>query len=100
MRLFQSAWFLESLATQTLVLFVIRTAGRPWADRPSTPLAVTTVLVVLLGAALPYTPLGPPLGLHPLPPMYFAFLGGVTGTYLVLVDLVKRQIMRRLLPTK
>ena len=39
---FHTGWFVESLATQTLVLFVIRTAGRPWSNRPSLPLASTT----------------------------------------------------------
>ena len=48
--LFQTGWFVESLATQTLVLFVIRTVGTPWRSRPSRPLAVTTVLVVLIQA--------------------------------------------------
>jgi Mg2+-importing ATPase len=96
---FQTGWFLESLATQTLVLFVIRTAGRPWRNRPSTPLAVTTLLVVVGAALLPYTPAGPPLGLEPLPAMYFAFLAIVVLTYLLLVEIVKRRVMRNLLPT-
>jgi P-type Mg2+ transporter len=87
---FQTGWFVESLATQTLVLFVIRTAGRPWRHRPSKPLATTTLLVVALGAALPYTPLGPPLGLVPLPAAYFAFLAVVVLTYLIFVEIVKR----------
>jgi P-type Mg2+ transporter len=95
--LFQTGWFVESLATQTLVLFVIRTVGTPWRSRPSLPLAVTTVLVVLIGVMLPFTPLAATLGFVPLPGAYFVFLGGVTLTYLVLVEVVKRRLMRRLL---
>jgi len=95
--LFQTGWFVESLATQTLVLFVIRTAGNPLRSRPSLPLAVTTVLVVLVGVILPFTPLAVPLGFVPLPGAYFVFLGGVTMTYLVLVEVVKRRLMRKLL---
>jgi P-type Mg2+ transporter len=95
--LFQTGWFVESLATQTLVLFVIRTVGTPWRSRPSLPLAMTTVLVVLIGVMLPFTPLAATLGFVPLPGAYFVFLGGVTLTYLVLVEVVKRQLMRRLL---
>jgi Mg2+-importing ATPase len=95
--LFQTGWFVESLATQTLVLFVIRTAGAPWRSRPSLPLTVTTVLVVLIGVILPFTPLAATLGLVPLPGAYFVFLGGVTMTYLVLVEVVKRRLMRELL---
>jgi Mg2+-importing ATPase len=95
--LFQTGWFVESLATQTLVLFVIRTAGNPLRSRPSRPLTVATVLVVLIGVLLPFTPLAAPLGFVPLPVAYFGFLGGVTLTYLVLVELVKRRLMRTLL---
>jgi Mg2+-importing ATPase len=95
--LFQTGWFVESLATQTLVLFVIRTAGNPLRSRPSLPLAVTTVLVVLIGMILPFTPLATTLGFVPLPGAYFVFLGGVTMTYLVLVEIVKRRLMRKLL---
>jgi Mg2+-importing ATPase len=94
--LFHTGWFLESLATQTLVLFVIRTAGRPWTNKPSVPLVITTLTVVLIGAALPYTPAATPLGLKPLPLTYFVFLGLVVGTYLVLVEIVKEKVMRRL----
>jgi Mg2+-importing ATPase len=95
--LFQTGWFVESLATQTLVLFVIRTAGNPFRSRPSRPLAVTTVLVVLIGVVVPFTPLAATLGFVPLPATYFVFLGGVTVTYLALVEVVKRRLMRRLL---
>src|SRR4030095_5012682 len=45
--LFHTGWFVESLDTQTLALFVIRTAGTPWRSRPSLPLTATTVLIVL-----------------------------------------------------
>jgi Mg2+-importing ATPase len=95
---FQSGWFLESLATQALVLFVIRTVARPWSNRPSTPLAITTLAVVLIAAVLPYTSLGPPLGLLPLPAAYFVFLLAVIGAYLTLVELVKQRLVRHLPP--
>jgi Mg2+-importing ATPase len=93
--LFHTGWFVESLATQTLVLFVLRTAGSPWRSRPSLALTVTTVLMVLIGLGLPFTPLAPVLGFVPLPGTYFLFLAGATLTYLVLVELVKRRLMRR-----
>jgi Mg2+-importing ATPase len=94
--LFHTGWFVESLATQTLVLFVIRTAGNPLRSRPSLPLAATTVLMVLVGMVLPFSPLATMLGFVPLPPAYFLFLGGVTVTYLGLVEVVKRRLMRHL----
>ena len=51
--LFHTGWFVESLAIQTLVLFVIRTAGHPWQSRPSLALATTTLLIVLIGLQHP-----------------------------------------------
>ncbi|HEV2663023.1 MAG TPA: cation transporting ATPase C-terminal domain-containing protein, partial [Ktedonobacteraceae bacterium] len=80
---------------QTLVLLSIRTAGNPLRSRPSLPLTITTLLIVALGILLPYTPLAGPLGFAPLPLLYFLFLGGVMVVYLLLVELVKRRLMRR-----
>ena len=94
--LFHTGWFVESLATQTLVLFVIRTSGHPLRSRPSAALAITTVLMVAIGLALPYSPLAGPLGFVPLPASYFVFLGGATFTYLVLVEFIKRRLLGRL----
>src|SRR5262249_24358194 len=59
--LFHTGWFVESLATQTLVLFVIRTAGNPLRSRPSLALTATTILVVLIGVLLPFSSLAPTL---------------------------------------
>jgi Mg2+-importing ATPase len=94
--LFHTGWFVESLATQTLVIFVIRTGGNPLRSRPSRPLTITTLSVVLVGALLPFTPLASSLGFTPLPPLFFLFLAVATGTYLLLVELGKRWLMRRL----
>jgi P-type Mg2+ transporter len=96
--LFHTGWFVESLATQTLVLFVIRTAGNPLRSRPSAALACTTVLIVIIGLALPLSPLAEPLGFVPLPATYFLFLGAATLTYLVLVEIAKRVLVRHLMP--
>ena len=91
--LFHTGWFVESLATQTLVLFVIRTPRNPLTSRPSLPLAITTVAIVAIGVALPYSPLAGVLGFEPLPAGYFLFLTGATGTYLVLVEIAKRYLL-------
>lgn len=96
-QLFHTGWFVESLATQTLVLFVIRTGGNPLRSRPSLPLAITILLVVIIGTVLPFTPPGWVLGFTPLPALYFLFLLGMTATYLGLVELVKRKLMAQLM---
>lgn len=95
--LFHTGWFVESLATQTLVLFIIRTAGNPLRSRPSRPLIITTLLIVVFGMLLPFTPAANALGFTPLPLTYFLFLFGMTVIYLLLVEVVKRLLMRRLL---
>ena len=89
---FHTGWFVESLATQTLVIFVIRTFGNPLRSKASVALTVTALGVVAIGVLLPFTPLAGVLGFVPLPPLYFAFLGGATLTYLGLVELVKRRL--------
>jgi Mg2+-importing ATPase len=94
--LFHTGWFVESLATQTLVLFVIRTMENPFVSRPSAALTATTLAIVAIGVALPATPLAPLLGFTVPPPSYFAFLVVATLTYLILVEFVKRAVVRRI----
>lgn len=89
--LFHTGWFLESLATQTLVLFVIRTEGNPLKSRPSGWLTLNTLVVVAVGLALPWSPLAGLLGFTALPLPFFLFLGISTITYLFLVELAKRK---------
>ena len=95
--LFRTGWFVESLATQTLVIFVIRTFGSAVRSRPSRALAVTTLSIVALGVALPVSPLGPILGFCRLPASYFGFLAGAVVTYLALVEVTKRLLFARAL---
>jgi Mg2+-importing ATPase len=89
--LFHTGWFVESLATQTLVLFVIRTAGNPLRSRPSRWLTLNTLTIVVVGVLLPFSPLARLLGFTPLPVPFFLFLGISTLTYLLLVEVAKRR---------
>jgi Mg2+-importing ATPase len=91
---FHTGWFVESLATQTLVLFVIRTSKNPFRSRPSGPLMATCLAVVAIGTYLPFSPLAGVLGFTPLPPAYFAFVFVATGVYLSLVEAAKRRLLR------
>ena len=93
--LFHTGWFVESLATQTLVLFVIRTMGNPLKSRPSMPLVATVLAIVVAGIVLPFTSLGLTLGFTPLPAAYFAFLAAATATYLLLAEIVKRRLFAK-----
>lgn len=91
--MFQTGWFVESLATQTLVIFVIRTAGNPFKSRPSLPLFISVCSMVAIGMILPFTSIGAILGFVPLPFNYFVFLIIATLVYLGLVQIVKQRLM-------
>ena len=94
--LFRSGWFVESLATQALVVFVIRTRRVPFVrSRPSRPLLLTTLAVVLVGLALPYSPLASILGFRSLPWLFLVILSVLAVTYLGLAELGKAYFYRR-----
>ena len=94
--LFHTGWFVESLATQVLVIFVIRTRASPFASRPHPALLLTSLGIVGVAMVLPFTPLAGMLGFTPLPPEFFGLLAGLMIVYLVLVEIVKRWFYRRL----
>lgn len=91
---FHTGWFVESLATQTLVLFVIRTPQSPFRSRPSTALFATIVAIVATALWLPFSPFSSDLGFVPLNGPYFLFLFLATMTYLVIVEAAKRYALR------
>jgi len=93
--LFHTGWFVESLATQTLVVFVIRTAGNPLRSRPSGPLLVAVLAIVAIAAVLPYTPVGALLRFTPLPASLLGAIAGLAITYLLVVQGVKTWFYRR-----
>jgi Mg2+-importing ATPase len=94
-QLFRSGWFVESLATQSLVIFAIRTRRVPFLrSRPSLPLTVATLGVVAIGVALPFSPLAPKLGFTSLPATFLAAVAGMVVVYLVLIELGKRRFYR------
>ena len=93
--LFHTGWFVESLATQTLVVFVIRTAANPLKSRPSRLLLISVLAVVVVATVLPYTPLGSLLRFTPLPLSLLAVIGLLAVTYLFLVQAVKSWFYRR-----
>jgi len=93
--LFRSGWFVESLATQALVVFVIRTRRSPFfRSRPSRPLVAATFLVVGVAAALPFSPLASTLGFRSLPLGFLAILAGMVVTYLALAETGKHFFYR------
>jgi len=87
----QTGWFIESVATEILVVFVIRTARTPFfLSRPGKWLVITCLSLTLVGILLPFTPLAAPLGLVAPPPKYFGILVLLIGAYLFLVENSKK----------
>ncbi|MGA9002169.1 MAG: magnesium-translocating P-type ATPase [Pseudolabrys sp.] len=96
--LFQTGWFMESLATQVLVIFIIRTRGSPLRSRPNPVLAGTSLAVAAVGILLPYTAIGRWFGFVPLPLPFLGALGAMVICYLALAEGVKRWFYRRFPP--
>ncbi|MEM2058940.1 MAG: cation transporting ATPase C-terminal domain-containing protein, partial [Thermoproteota archaeon] len=89
--LFQTAWFLESLFTQTLVIFVIRTRRCPFfRSEPSRFLLFSSLVIPALALIIPFTPLGTLFGFVRPPLVFLVFLAGITAVYLMLVEIVKK----------
>ena len=92
---FRTGWFVESIATQTLVIYVIRTRRVPFfKSRPSWPMLLVPTGAALVGAVLPYTGLAHLLGFTPLPTTFFLLLFGMVVVYLLLVELAKTRFYR------
>jgi P-type Mg2+ transporter len=88
--LFQTGWFIESITTQVLVVFAIRTRRSIFRSRPHLFLAAMAVGVVTLAIALPLLPVGRWFGFVAPPPQFFVFLIGATLAYLAIVEVTKR----------
>lgn len=95
-RLFQTGWFVESLLTQTLIVHIIRTRRIPFfGSRASLPMTLTTLVIMAIGAWLPYSPFAGALGMVPLPPVYWAWIIAFLLTYATLTHFVKTWFFNR-----
>lgn len=93
-RLFQTGWFVESLCTQVLVIFIIRTRGSLLRSRPHPVLFASSLAIVAVAAILPFTPVGAYFGFV-APPLYFyLILGIMVVVYLAVVEVAKRLFYR------
>jgi P-type Mg2+ transporter len=94
--LFQTGWFIESIATEILVVFVIRTARTPFfLSKPGKWLLITCLTMTAIGILLPFTPIAEPLGLQAPPFQYFGILIVLIAAYLFLVETVKNVFLKR-----
>jgi P-type Mg2+ transporter len=94
--LFQTGWFVESLLTQTLIIHIIRTNRIPFVEsRASGALLATTLIVCVVGVALPFSPLAPVFGFTPPPPLYWPVIAAFMIAYAVLAHHAKKWFAER-----
>jgi Mg2+-importing ATPase len=94
--LFNTAWFIESLCTQTLVIHIIRTGKIPFIEsKPSQFLMFTSIYIVTIGLVIPFTPLGKLFGFVIPPATYFIALFLIIVSYLFLVQIGKKWFIKR-----
>jgi Mg2+-importing ATPase len=95
--LFQTAWFIESLCTQTLVIFAIRTRKSPFfKSRPSKTLVISSLSVVAVAIWLPFSPLSGLFGFDRyLPITFFLFLAVFVAAYFTMVESLKTLFYKR-----
>jgi len=94
---FRTGWFIESLVTQILMIFAVRTRRHLFASRPHRAVTTLAFGAAALTLALPYLPV---IGqwfefVHP-PAAYFAYLLAVVAAFLVTTELVKRVFYARM----
>ena len=95
--LFQTGWFIESIATQILVVFVIRTFRTPFFfSKPSWQLLSACIALVGVAVGIPFTPLGATLGFVKPPLAYFLVLILLVASYLLLVETVKNIFLKKM----
>jgi Mg2+-importing ATPase len=93
---FQTAWFIESLSTQTLVVFVLRTRKTPfYKSKPGKYLLLSSLSVVALAFILPYTPLGSIFKFSPPPATFYPALAGLIAAYLFLAEAAKKWFTKK-----
>ncbi|WP_454753783.1 HAD-IC family P-type ATPase [Cupriavidus necator] len=94
-RLFHTGWFIESMATQVLVIFVIRTRRNPFRSYPNPWLTACSLAVVAVAVLLPFTPAGVRLGFVAPPAFFFIILAAMLLFYLLAVEGMKQWFFRR-----
>jgi Mg2+-importing ATPase len=98
--LFQTGWFIESITTQVLVVFAIRTRRLFFRSRPHRFLVLMALGVVAIALVLPFLPFGRWFGFVAPPPLFFIYLAGATAAYLALVEICKAVFYRKIAPSR
>jgi Mg2+-importing ATPase len=92
---FRTAWFVESVASASLILLVVRSRRPIFRSKPRRRLVLATLAVVVVTVALPYAPFAPVLGFTPLPITYLGATALIVAAYIACGEAVKRFFYRR-----
>lgn len=93
---FRSGWFMESLFTETLILLIIRTQRPFFKSKPSRYLLGSTASILIIAASLPYMPFARLFDLPPLPLQIFVTVTGIAFVYILVAELTKQYLMKKL----
>lgn len=93
--LFHTGWFVESVLSATLIVFVVRTRLPFWRSAPNRIMLIATGLVAAVVLALPYSPLASLLGFRPLPLTTLLSLLLIVLAYVLTAEVAKRWFFRR-----
>ncbi len=92
---FRTGWFIESLLTQTLIIFSIRTARSPFIKSlPSKTLVFSSIIVILIGIFITFPPIGHYFSFSVMPAIFYPLLALITVCYFVIVEIVKGRFYR------
>jgi Mg2+-importing ATPase len=91
---FRTAWFLESVVSASLIVFVVRSSNSFFKTRPGDYLIATTLMVVAITLSLPFTPIAPILGFVPLPLSLIGLLLMIVMFYLSIAEIAKHIFYR------
>jgi Mg2+-importing ATPase len=92
---FRTGWFVESLLTELVVALVVRTRRPFFKSRPGRVLLAVSLVLIPLAVVIPYLPSASLLGFVPLPPRLALCVVGITASYVLSAELLKRWFYRR-----
>ncbi|BAM23087.1 magnesium-translocating P-type ATPase [Streptococcus intermedius] len=94
--IFQTGWFIESMWTQTMVIYMLRSPKLPFIQsRPALSVVMTTLAAVFFVTLLPYGPFANLLKVSPLNGTYFLFLMMIMALYMISVTFVKHLYIKK-----
>lgn len=89
--MFRTLWFTESVVTEMLATFSVRTTLSMFKSSPSKPLFITTIVTIIIAVVIPFTVIGDTwFGFIPLKSWHFALISAVVILYLIALELTKK----------